>query len=202
VELWGLLSPRWAWPFGLTRPYRSWEELRERVRDTRPFAVCLPFLWPETFSFVTYEAFFLLRAPVVVGPFGHPAQLVAAEGWGVVMRAASTRGLLDAFRTLEQRHAELDARLQERWPVLLEEHSTRRALQRIEAVYGPLAPLPGDGAWKQLCPDAPLAPPAIRAGGLTERLGLRLHDWLCALPGGASLWDRTMQLTARLARRI
>ena len=83
-EIWGH-APDWPYKDAV-RPYRDWRELRSLAERYRPKLVVLPALWPETFSYTLYEALFILRVPVLVGPYGNPARVVAEHDLGVVLR--------------------------------------------------------------------------------------------------------------------
>lgn len=97
TEVWGMTGAiRSKVPFINIR-YESKNDLMSLRDQAQGAIVCLPFLWPETFSYTLYEALTILQVPVVVGPFGHPATLVQNLSLGTVMKKPDTPSLFAAL---------------------------------------------------------------------------------------------------------
>jgi GT2 family glycosyltransferase len=152
VEVWGSLAM--PVPEGVTyRAYLGLTELRALAAQYPVDVVVLPFVCAETYSFTTVEAALELNAPVVVGPYGNPAQLVPKHGIGAVS-ALDPKSLLNATTScLTER---------DRFPPRLD--AFRRHCQELNVatytrdLYGALAPREGE-----LPPLKPL-PAATRRG--------------------------------------
>jgi GT2 family glycosyltransferase/glycosyltransferase involved in cell wall biosynthesis len=96
VEVWGVPGVIDYSPLSVMS-YKSSDELL-KVRERASGAiVCVPSVWPETFSYTFYEALSILNAPVVVGPFGHPASVTDRLKVGEVMKSADSRSLKRAI---------------------------------------------------------------------------------------------------------
>lgn len=102
LEIWGH-APR-PMKNMVLRPFEDWRELQALALSHAPGAVLLPSIWPETFSYTLYEALFLLRAPLIVGPLGNPAEQVAAHGLGVVMERVDKAGFDAALARLQREY--------------------------------------------------------------------------------------------------
>jgi glycosyltransferase involved in cell wall biosynthesis len=83
-----------------TQPYKGYTDLAGR--ENRPYVVFLPSVWPETFSYTLFEALFILRAPVVVGPYGNPAEFVKKHNVGIVMNGVGANFLIDALEEIKK----------------------------------------------------------------------------------------------------
>jgi glycosyltransferase involved in cell wall biosynthesis/GT2 family glycosyltransferase len=66
-------------------PYRNWRELLELYLAYGAHIVVIPAVCAETFSYTLFEALFLFEVPVVVGPYGNPADVVRQHGVGEVL---------------------------------------------------------------------------------------------------------------------
>lgn len=83
-------------------PYRGSHDLIQR--ENRPFMVVMPSELPETFSLTLFEALFILNTPVIVGPFGNPAEFVQQYKVGQVMNSLTSGDLLDAVSAIEMNY--------------------------------------------------------------------------------------------------
>jgi O-antigen biosynthesis protein len=106
AEIWGATSS-----FNLNedlpvRGYKSSNDLLALAAKKKNFIVAMPSIWPETFSYTLYEATLILRAPVVVGPFGNPARVVKKFGLGAVMKDATPAALKSAILEVRGKSAE------------------------------------------------------------------------------------------------
>ncbi|MCI0671685.1 MAG: FkbM family methyltransferase, partial [Myxococcaceae bacterium] len=147
LEVWGTLGL--PLPEGVVhRAYASPDELRELAAAFPVSVVCIPAVWPETFSFTTYEAALDIGAPVVVGPTGNPPEVVREHGIGVVLEALSARALVAAVQQCVERRPQLVQRLD-----AFRAHARTLTVETyLGRVYADMAP--------------PLEPPE----GLTRRL--------------------------------
>ena len=166
-----------------------------------PLCVCLPFVWPETFSFVTYEALGVLRVPVVVGPWGHPARLVREQGVGAVMRAATPEALVEAVLDVERRHEALSARVEESAGPLLAGRTREAYLARLEQLCGPLAPRGGEAGWSGPDPLGPVAAPPEHVPSGADRLAAACERLVRRVPGGTRAWGWAVR-AANAPRKI
>lgn len=105
-EIWGLYSGKELDDRVVERKFRSWQELSLLAKKHRPFAVCMPSVWPETFSYTAYEALCLLEVPIIVGPYGNPAQLVRSYKVGVTMAKLSPKAIARAAAEVANRYEE------------------------------------------------------------------------------------------------
>lgn len=113
VEILGSISPHDAAALrGVPiRPYRDAEELAANLRRSGPQIIAIPSRVPETFCYAFYEGVLLSEAAVpVVGPTGHPADVLRSAPFGIVMPEATADALVTAC--LEASH-----RWHELWPV-------------------------------------------------------------------------------------
>ncbi|AKJ07189.1 methyltransferase, FkbM family domain protein [Archangium gephyra] len=117
VEIWGELGM--PLPPGVThRRYRGSEELRALAAQYPVDVVTIAAVWPETFSFTTFEATLDLGAPVVVGPTGNPPEVVRKYGLGAVLEALTPSALVSAVEECLRLRPHLAARL-----AVLREHA-------------------------------------------------------------------------------
>ncbi len=132
-EIWGH-APDWPYKDAV-RPYRDWRELRSLAERYRPKLVVLPALWPETFSYTLYEALFLLRVPVLVGPYGNPARVVAEHDLGVVLRGvdmtAMDAGLGVLLRDYQRHAGAVRDFVRERGPAFAQERYAENYLRLV-----------------------------------------------------------------------
>ncbi len=120
------------------RRYQGWESLPALAREVRPFAVCLPSIWPETFSYTLYEALALTGRPVLTGPWGNPATFVRENGVGVAMERPDAASLLAALGILETEAPRLTENLAVLLPELLQESRSGHYLERyLELAHSP-----------------------------------------------------------------
>jgi FkbM family methyltransferase len=133
LEIWGTLGQ--ALPPGVThRTYTTPAELRELGQRFPVEVVVLPATWPETFSFTTFEAALDLRAPVVVGPYGNPPEIVSRFGIGVVLRELTPESFLEAIESCLSSRAALVGRLE-----LFEHHARSLTVENyLRRVYAHL----------------------------------------------------------------
>jgi len=99
VEVWGNISQKVNCT---VRPYESRSDLVSLANQYPPMVIALPFIWPETFSFTTFEALVLLKTPVIVGRFGNPAAVVENFNCGVIMKGESTTDLVMAVDSVDE----------------------------------------------------------------------------------------------------
>lgn len=105
--IWGHIQPALLNTFTNIPPvvhYRNWRELLELYKAYGAYIIVMPASCPETFSYTLYEALFLLRVPVVVGPYGNPAEVVRAYGVGEVMDSLTEKSLLDAVHMISENY--------------------------------------------------------------------------------------------------
>jgi len=74
--------------------FQTVSDLKTLFAERQPDLVALPSLCAETFSYILYESLILGRVPLVVGPFGNPADLVSKEQLGSVMASAEGKCLV------------------------------------------------------------------------------------------------------------
>jgi len=99
VEVWGVLG--FELPGGVIhRTYTNPAELRRLAIEYPCDVVALPAIWPETFSFTTFEAALDVGAPIVVGPYGNPAELVRTHGIGLVLEELTSNALIAALEAV------------------------------------------------------------------------------------------------------
>ncbi len=134
VEVWGTLGQ--DLPLGVThRSYTNSAELRALGEKFPVDVVLLPATWPETFSFTTFEAALDLRAPVVVGPYGNPPEVVRRFGIGVVLPALTPEAFLAAVGECLGRRAELVQKIP-----AFERHARQLTVENyVRRVYAPPA---------------------------------------------------------------
>lgn len=94
VEIWGVMSDA---DDLVVRKFRSKTEFAKLARQYPPRLIALPSICPETFSFTMYEALALLKIPVVVGRYGHPAEFVSENNCGTVIMGNGADALVDAI---------------------------------------------------------------------------------------------------------
>ncbi|HYO69257.1 MAG TPA: glycosyltransferase, partial [Archangium sp.] len=110
VEIWGELGM--PLPPGVThRRYRGAVELRALAAQYPADVVTISAVWPETFSFTTFEAALELGAPVVVGPTGNPPEVVRKYGIGAVLEALTPSALVAAVHSCLELRPHLAPRL-------------------------------------------------------------------------------------------
>jgi GT2 family glycosyltransferase/glycosyltransferase involved in cell wall biosynthesis len=78
--------------------YDSPEALKNISEQVFPDVICLPALWPESFCYALYESLHFFDAPVVVGPYGHPAEVVTQDNLGVVMDDLTPEAMIKAIK--------------------------------------------------------------------------------------------------------
>ena len=81
--------------------FRNWKELLELQGQYGAYIIVMPSICAETFSYTFYEALLLLETPVIVGAFGHPADVVRDNGVGEVVEKNSSLGLLKAIHEVD-----------------------------------------------------------------------------------------------------
>ncbi len=94
-------------------PYQSWKTLCEYHSRYRADVIVMPSPWAETFSYTLYEAVLLLEVPVVVGKYGHPADVVAQYGVGEIVEQNSSAGLLAAVARIRRDPQRYKKRIQQ-----------------------------------------------------------------------------------------
>jgi FkbM family methyltransferase len=110
LEVWGALGQ--PLPEGVThREYMGSDQLRALARAYPCDVVVLPAIWPETYSFTTFEAALDVGAPVVVGPYGNPPEVVRKHGIGIVLNGLTVEALLDGVARALSNRFELSGRL-------------------------------------------------------------------------------------------
>lgn len=134
LEVWGHAS---GLPKGLAeiRPYSSWKALPALAAQARPFAVCMPSIWPETFSYTLFEALTLIRRPVVVGPFGNPAEYVTTHNVGAALATVSPQALIDAVQHVEDNVEQLMNNVLRKAPEILSNSTLRGYIERYIAFF-------------------------------------------------------------------
>lgn len=112
-SIWGHAQPNVLSAYATPPPvlaYRNWRELLDLHKSYGVHIAVMPACCPETYSYTLYEALLLLGIPVIVGPYGNPAEVVAANGVGVVLADNSDSSLLEAITTITQKYDDyLDA---------------------------------------------------------------------------------------------
>jgi len=101
VEIWGYFNGRIKCK---VRKYETHAELLDIARKYPPSIVALPFIWPETFSFTTFEALALLGVPVVVGQYGNPAEYVSKYQCGIVMQDDTVMNLYQSVLNINNEY--------------------------------------------------------------------------------------------------
>lgn len=92
-EIWG--DSPYSIPQNITlRRYASREELQKMANEFQVDIVCIPSIWPETFCYTAYEALCIIKAPIVCGPYGNPADVVQKHNVGKTMRDCSSEELV------------------------------------------------------------------------------------------------------------
>ncbi|MES2857427.1 MAG: glycosyltransferase [Bdellovibrionota bacterium] len=109
-EIWGVPGVIKHSPLTVTsfKDATELETLRSRAEGA---IVCTPSLWPETFSYTFYEAIGILKTPVVVGPFGHPAKVTRDQKLGTVMKDRSANALVDAILACAKDYSKIQGRV-------------------------------------------------------------------------------------------
>ncbi|HEX5754720.1 MAG TPA: FkbM family methyltransferase [Archangium sp.] len=134
VEIWGELGM--PLPEGVThRRYRGAEELRALAARFPADVVTIAAVWPETFSFTTFEAALDLGAPVVVGPTGNPPEVVRRFGVGEVLEALTPSALVAAVEAC----LKLRPHMAPRFEALREHARTLTVGAYLERAYPTLA---------------------------------------------------------------
>lgn len=111
IEVWGALGQ--SLPGGVAhRTYTTSQELRQLGLQYPVDVVVLPAIWPETYSFTAFEAALDLRAPIVVGPYGNPRDLVERHGIGIALPSLTPEAYLMAVSRCLARRAAFAERLQ------------------------------------------------------------------------------------------
>ena len=113
-------------------PYRGVQDLIQR--RVRPYIVVMPSELPETFSFTLFEALFILNTPVVVGPFGNPAEFVQQHRVGQVMNSFTTHALLDAVSVIEKNYGNFQSNLIETMKDVGEDYKMNLYLEKYKGI--------------------------------------------------------------------
>ena len=104
-EVWG--ESNFTLPNGvILRRYFSREELHAMSQQYPADIVCIPSIWPETFCYTAYEALCILKAPIICGPHGNPADIVKAHNVGTVMNNCTSSELTEKITHVADNHAE------------------------------------------------------------------------------------------------
>ncbi|MFE8602180.1 FkbM family methyltransferase [Archangium violaceum] len=167
VEIWGELGM--PLPPGVThRRYRGSEELRALAAQYPVDVVTISAVWPETFSFTTFEAALDLGAAVVVGPTGNPPEVVRKYGLGAVLDALTPSAFVAAVHACLELRPHLAPRL-----AALREHAhtltvgayldraypTLTARVKVPALPVQRLPAPARRRIQQMLPPPPPPPP-------------------------------------------
>ena len=167
-EIWGTLG-RELPPGVVHRAYRNSGELQALAQAFPADAVAVPALWPETFSFTTWEAVLDVGAPVVVGPGGNPPEVVRAHGVGRVLESLTPGALVSGLQEVLDRREQYAAG----FAPLFEAAKALTADAYREALYGPA--VPGAPAPAATLP-APAAPRITHGGPGSPPLRYALVD--------------------------
>jgi FkbM family methyltransferase len=157
-EVWGTLGR--DLPQGVVhRGYRGSGELRELALAFPVDVVAVPSVWPETFSFTTWEAVLDVGAPVVVGPTGNPPEVVKAYGVGHALEALTAGALVSAL----QQVLDLREQYSAGFAGLFEAARLLTVDAYREALYGPAAPGAPAPAGTLPLPASPRSPPSAES---------------------------------------
>lgn len=80
--------------------FHNWKSLCELKARIGVDLVVMPSICAETFSYTLYETLFLLNVPVVVGEFGHPAEVIKSHRVGEIATGNTAEGLLAAIKRI------------------------------------------------------------------------------------------------------
>ncbi|APZ42828.1 hypothetical protein BW247_06750 [Acidihalobacter ferrooxydans] len=81
------------------------EELPEILYSHQVSAVTLPFIWPETFSYVTNELC-AIGVPVVTFNIGAPAERIRNYEKGLIVKELTAKDMLIGIECLLRKHAQ------------------------------------------------------------------------------------------------
>jgi glycosyltransferase involved in cell wall biosynthesis len=81
------------------------DELLRLFETRKPDLMAFPSIWAETFSYVLYEAVILGQIPVIVGPYGNPADEVRKRNIGSVMPSAEGKSLVWSCKEVRGNYA-------------------------------------------------------------------------------------------------
>ncbi len=119
-------------------PYRGYEELMHRIR--MPYIVILPSVWPETFCHTLFESLFILQAPVVVGPYGNPADFVNQHKTGIVMPDTKAACITESVQAIAARYNDYKMAIQKTIAEVAPDYNIEKYLERyLKLVEAPSA---------------------------------------------------------------
>lgn len=135
MEIWGCCSDNSLCKEVIVREYKTMEQLQELAKKHLPYATCLPSTCPESFSYTFYEAMGILQAPIIVGPYGNPAEVVEKYRIGVVMKNTNWQSLIKAVDDLKQHYLQYLDRMNKYSTEILEPLNPEVCYAKILGVY-------------------------------------------------------------------